>query len=944
MAKRTTRTRTSNLPKALFIPDPPPLDVGLRAYTKIKPVKPTNSFLDNVRPDRLRRLLDEVTRLDGRGTRAMDGRQIPLALIVLRDEAGQTRPGIEVRLWSADRKQLLDQSRTDRNGIVLLRFPMAHGAHAAHGGAHGGDGGHGGRTTDTTGLVEVAGRDETLDVIVPPAPVQHVTKLFKIPALPPLPPAPPAPEPGVAVAQQMVASNLQGDNPLNRLPRDFTTALCQDITSLIPVSDPVFGGIAPTTDFRSGRTPLLKRLTIPRVIKTPGAPPRRFLVRVVQEWNFLGYTLGELAGVEALDPGTMVRDITTVAQQAVEQASRAAEDTSQTATQLLESALSQVSSIDTLLRVATEVDSNVDTGLSVSGNVPGAIIGGILGGIAGAVVGSLVGGSSAGASTGTNVKTTANTASNTATSLDVNSRVHTARSIVNQAVRTLTAAVHQAQTSASRELGRVSPLLTRVSNLLHWTMYENYSVCSFVEDVHELEAVQFTDTPDSTGTDVPVFFSDEDIVNLQRFFEPVLLDPIVAPHFAILRNAINGRLAGGRPVSSFHVTVTYGTTGFIVADLRIRIGGSELTLRLPPNSTRAQGTITFAPVLPSQLGPAEITLTRLAVFPGFPGLPGLPGFPPPPSITLTIGNIELRTGGSAAAGDLINFNYLASQLQVTESVAIDTDSRTIAVPFVAVDTSKDPLFRHINRHHTYYQGVLADAALKVPSLRSDMPQLAAFPYDHDLWRLPLLGFEGDRALILKNVDPANDADVQAMLDEDAGAGTIVQLAAPGSYGEALKGLLTLLNVDPAKLVDEATMIHPALLQQVTSVAGGVGGAVPGGVPGGLPGIPGPPGPIGPQGIAGVIGPQGLAGPLGPQGIAGVMGPQGLPGLNGLNGAAGAVGPQGLQGLPGPAGVAGVAGAAGAAGAPGPQGIPGVAGPPGPQGLPGPTGPQGLPGV
>jgi hypothetical protein len=191
--------------------------------------------------------------------------------------------------------------------------------------------------------------------------------------------------------------------------------------------------------------------------------------------------------------------------------------------------------------------------------------------------------------------------------------------------------------------------------------------------------------------------------------------------------------------------------------------------------------------------------------------------------------------------------------------------------------------------------VLAQAALTVPSLRSDAPQLVNFPYDHDIWRLPILGFEGDRVLILRNVDPA-DPDVVELLANDVGAGTLVQLAAPGAYGEALKGLLTILNLDPAKLVDEGTLIHPALLP-VPQVAVPAVGTLPG--TGGGSGIPGPAGPIG---------------PIGPQGLAGV---------------------QGIAGLPGPPGVPGVAG---------PQGIPGVAGPAGPQGLPGPPGPQGLPGL
>ncbi len=87
------------------------------------------------------------------------------------------------------------------------------------------------------------------------------------------------------------------------------------------------------------------------------------------------------------------------------------------------------------------------------------------------------------------------------------------------------------------------------------------------------------------------------------------------------------------------------------------------------------------------------------------------------------------------------------------------------------------------------------------SLRDDAPELASFNGEHALWRLPILGFEGDRVLVLSDVDPATDADAKRFF-EDAGAATIVQLAAPGAYAEALQGLL--------ELTDAAGKIHPAL--------------------------------------------------------------------------------------------------------------------------------------
>ncbi len=146
--------------------------------------------------------------------------------------------------------------------------------------------------------------------------------------------------------------------------------------------------------------------------------------------------------------------------------------------------------------------------------------------------------------------------------------------------------------------------------------------------------------------------------------------------------------------------------------------------------------------------------------------------------------------------------------------------------------------------------------------------LGAIP---DLWRLPIVGFEGDRVLAISDVQ-ADDADAKNLL-ADLGAATVVQLAAPGAYGEALKGLLTLLPVDPTELVNESTLIHPALTQAAVlpTVPGG-GGGVP------IPGIPGPPGPQGLPGVPGPAGVPGLPGPAGPAGLPGPPGPQGLPGI------------------------------------------------------------------
>ena len=526
------------------------------------------------------------------------------------------------RLLDQEGKELLDRSRTDRNGSVLLKFPMPAKR----------------RTTATDGIVELADRSKKVDVSVPPFPKQHVLIEFTLDALPPLP------ETLTAALATTSIDPLRGDNPLSRLPRDFTTDLCDTITAVWPaVSDPIFNGIATGNDFRSEKSARRVHLTVPRMVADPlgGGPPvpqnRRFLVRVLQQWDFMGYTLGELANVEALDPGTMLRETLASVEQLAQSVSREAELTSSNLNQVLESTLSQLSSIDTLVNVATSVDSRVSAGIRAPGAGIGAIIGGVLGGLPGALLGGIAGGliGGVGASTGTNVATNASTSTNIDSSLEINSRVHFARSIVNQAIRTVTGLLRQTQSSVSREVGRVSPLLSRVTNLLHWILYENYMVCSFVEDVFEIVETQFIDNPLPILADIPVYFSDEDIVNYRRYFEPVLLEPQLAGQFSVLRDAIAQRLAGTRPITSVRFVVDYATTSTGVgADLKLRVGAGELSLRLNPGQTRVQGVLFSAPVLSNQLGQLECQL-NVAPIPQ-------PPFPFPFSMWLSITRVAVR--------------------------------------------------------------------------------------------------------------------------------------------------------------------------------------------------------------------------------------------------------------------------------------------------------------
>jgi hypothetical protein len=150
----------------------------------------------------------------------------------------------------------------------------------------------------------------------------------------------------------------------------------------------------------------------------------------------------------------------------------------------------------------------------------------------------------------------------------------------------------------------------------------------------------------------------------------------------------------------------------------------------------------------------------------------------------------------------------------------------------------NPLFRHINRHRSYYFGVLIQAAVANPSLRDDAPQLANINYNSPLWQLSIIGVEGNHLLVLKNPDRNPDgtfvdAALQRLIEQDKGAATIIQLAAPGAYGEALQGLLALTGTLPVadvtsllgKLVDTASATGTPALASLQGVP--VLSAIPG---------------------------------------------------------------------------------------------------------------------
>jgi hypothetical protein len=781
----------------------------------------------------LRRLLNRPPTLTDQATNKFDGRNIPIVLALVRDKQGRTRPGLLTRLLQNG--ELRDQSYTNARGMVLMRLPpRAPGTRDAVSG-----------TLEL--LAEGLGAAVTQSVTVP-AGHQHTVVEMILDELPELDAAlaPVADnitvttgdeeeddagngaaattQPALTVGRLRV--NIQ-DNPLDRLPADFSTELCADLGKFLGATeDPILGMTGEGTDFRRRRIPLIKRLTVPRIgINPPGDtnPPKRYLVRVRQQWTFVGYTLGEIANVEALDPGSIVDQTVENVQRVVERVSRSLDTVTSQSLDTTQASLSQASSIDALLQVSTSVSAMAGAaGFFLPSPIP--IFGG--GGAA-------------------RVSTTATTRSSVNTSLMVNSGLHVAKSLINQAQRTVQSTMRDVQSTVTRAVGQVSPLLSRVTNLLRWTLYENYVVCTHIEDVVEVQSVPVTA---SLGAGTDVLFDDESIVEYRRVFEPVLLEPRLRPHFETLRRAVAQKRAATMPASVVHVTVDYAAV-FARGTLRLRVNGEPdqfVTLRM--GGSRATESVRLSIPVPMPLSgtpnPAIALQMELSVEPDYRQLPSfVTSLGVLPEGSVSINGVRVRVE-SSPGNTLEMTREFGSDFRATTASGSSTVTQNISVrvPPPAVFTQGDPLFVHINQNRHYYFGQLVQAALADPALRDDAPQLSIFNGEHDLWRLPIIGFEGHRALVIGDPDtsdPTVKADL-ALFNADAGAATVIQLAAPGAYAEALQGLL--------KLDDALGKLHPKLLPlpapvlapvlPVTGLPGGTGGLLDGGLTNGSGGTTG----------------------------------------------------------------------------------------------------------
>lgn len=673
---------------------------------------------------RLRPLVGKKVLSPALATKAHDGRRIPLVFVHARAADGTSRAGVRVELLGKSGERL-DETRTNRHGFAILRFPGA----GANGHAHGGRP----AAEAVNGQVRVEDGSQTGTVLAVeiPAGRQMVWVRFDLTALPAL--AEPA---GAGVVLPA------WDDPLARLPIDFSPEVCEELvgartSGLLGASgpssfaDPLLpsGGAQSLT---GQRTPLVRRFAVVR----ERADGTRYLLQLRQEWVLVGYTLGEIADVTALEPGAVLQKADQVVNTASSAVRRAVDEARSTLTSQLQDILTQLGSVDTTIRA------------SLSTKAEGWYIGLPL----------IVGYGSAGVTVSEDIDTTVNTTFLSSRAL------HQAATLVNQAIAQAQSAVQGVQRTLMDVASKLAPLVSRAVNALRWRVYENYAVCTFVDSVHPITGYAL-----EAGT--PTFTADE-VRALRPFFEPALLDPSLRPFFDDLVAA-----AAQPPVGRATIDISYDLTGpalWFSPDTRLRVdmGGATQTLTLARGRSRSlRFNVDFPAPLPTG---TTVTASFLATVASL--------------RTLTLRRVQIWAGRDTDA------TPNAVQMSPANTFVLD-----VPVGGASAIAAANALVAHINAHRSYYIDVLAAAALRFPHLRSDSSHLAGVPAD--VWRLPVVGFVGNEVLVVEPAASVPPAVLAELLERDPGSGTLIQLLAPGAYGELLQGVVALTDI---------TNLHPAL--------------------------------------------------------------------------------------------------------------------------------------
>lgn len=739
---------------------------------------------------RMKRYVNKPALSPAKSTREMDGRLIPIVFVYVVDKLRQPIPGVPLELHD-EKGNVIDSGRTSSKGFAILRFPARKPARKS------GQLADGGNIGGSVVLIDGSAQPPIKKVVITPK-LQVAKAMFQL-------------EDTLGLIDVQLPP---GDDPLARLPIDFSEDTCNDLimtranglldaNNLTTRPDPLLSPPATSNSIAGNRLPLIRRLEVIRY----GEDGERYLVRLRQEWILLTYTLGELASVTALDPGAVLQS----ARQAIAETSSIARDVTETArstaTQTLQDALSSLGSVDSVVHAVTNTSTSTGAIAGAAGfGIPGLFF---------------IGGGGGGAWVDTSVDARVDTSINT--SLLVNRAVQQTATLVNQLVSKAQALAQGVQNTATDVANHLAPLVSQVANALHWRVYEVYAVCTNVESVqHIIELPLFAEPLQP--------FDNDDLVAYRPFFELGLLDR------SLLSGFDNLVATAAEPLLRVRLRITYDAPQFFPA---------FVTITLTNNTASATATATLQPVIfGSDTRTTTVTFNFTTPLVRGSALTGAFVIAGPGSGSAVLRRFELWFGDEPTTSPGTVFQPPTSPF--TTTIPGDRDLGNV-------------LLTHVNRNLHYYYGLLATTAIRVPSLRQDLDILASPGIDERFWQLPLLGVEGTHALLLDPgilIDAASEAggtltfvttephglapnqviaisgvgvdgyngvwrvattptatsftvtggpsplasssggrvvrhQSAAQLLDDPGAGTLVQMLAPGAYGEILTGLLQL---------------------------------------------------------------------------------------------------------------------------------------------------------
>lgn len=569
------------------------------------------------------------------------------------------------------------------------------------------------------------------------------------------------------VTRTTAAATAEGevrhDSVLPRLPAFFSINASDEIVRHRATAD------GPDPCFASAverqctyRAPQVRWIYTQRTIFDGKSPPRRLYVRLRQEWHYVGHSFGQPDRIDSRDVATIVGSLD--ADLAAQLSASGGLDLS------TDSSLSAGASGSLRARASLDGELDASAGLRL-------FSGGLL----------------------NPVSVTGDVDVSIDTSLLVSAEIKLRASLRNQLrARASLSGRASLGLEADASIG-VNPTLSRELNIPRFVIHQNYVVNSFVEDVQEIEEVplfgELATTKDVTIT-IPVPFGEPIVINLtiptpvftaadvveyRPIFERRLLEPALAGRFRGLRDALDNAAGRGPLVRRLRFDVTYAatTTGWF----RVTALGRSSTVKLSPDRSQARVAIDlpggqFLDVL--NMEHVDLHVSALPLVAG--------------SVRITSVTAFSDASIRGRDMDIDPRPFEASSSNFTES----RDGLELGLPSSDADSLTDPLVVHINRNKTYYMGLLVQAALRNPSLRFDAPQLKQIGPDSVLWRLPIHGFAGNKALVLV---PSDAKEAQTLL-QDLGRSTVVQIAVDGSWSEAMQG--------QNALVDALGELFPAL--------------------------------------------------------------------------------------------------------------------------------------